>query len=912
MFKNKFAIIITVLILFSIGIGLHFIGGEKNNRNNDMTIMPEDAALVIETKNFTSLLNQFNTKNQFRYVFSGMIEWRKFFKQSMLVDTILKLNPDIADILDNQKVTMAARVGINNKLKFIYSVPLENSDQKQLFFDVIKKYRDDNKSITKHKYEEKIFYNFNQHNPARRLFSFAFINGMFIISKEKSMIEETFRQIANPSKHIYQTGFMKLSKTAGDNSDMNVYVNYAYFPNMFKSVLATHKSSFYDFFKRIADWTELDMRYKNKSLFMSGFTYIDKNKKRYLKVLNSQKSLPNGFLSALPGNTSAFVALNISNPSAWAKNYDTYLQEIAEYMPVKQHLDSINKRFLPHIKKLIFKNIKGSVCIAWLDKSNATKQLEPIGLIELGNPDNFANILSSNKTMIDEEEVEFDGNPVYSILEPKLLKHLFGNVFNELASNYGIIYKNNLILAKNIDALKFYMRKITTIGSMQDNSKFKHFSKSLSSESNIYAYMNFELSLPLILKNLNKRKARMYRRNIDKFNSVYALAIQYGVSEHGVYTNFCTQINAHASQNSQNMWEVELDTVCNMKPAIVRNHASGNKEVLIQDKSNKLSFISAKGKVRWSKQLDSKILGKIHQVDKYKNGKIQYLFNTRNALHLLDRNGDNVAGFPVKFSSQATNACAVFDYDHNLKYRILIAFANKKVRLFDIGGKMVDGWHFDKTEGVVRMPAQHFIDEGKDYIIFADYNNTYILNRKGETRVEPKAKFNKNANATFFFEKQTDSNKSRFVAMGQDSYIYFIYLDGKVKRMHLSDFSEHTKFIYEDINGDGKKQFIVTDKNILYVFNRDKSLRFKIEFKHSLQNSLNVYKFGKSLYIGVSSVKEHKIYLVNTEGKIIKGFPILGAGEFSITKLNKKDNSNKMDILTGNDDKYLFNYRLKI
>ncbi len=915
MFKNRITVILIVAVLFAIAIGLHFFGGEKRDKVNNITIVPEDVALVIETKNFASILDKFNSKNQFQNAFSNIREWSDFFEISEVVDTIIKKNSDLKDILDNNKITMAARVGINNTFEFICSVPVYDSDDEELILETISSYLGDNQTISKGVYDGKEVYNFNQTNPAKRLFSYAVVDGIFMISEKKSLIEEAIRQLVHPEQSIEHKGLQLLTKTANENSDFNVYVNYSYFPNVFKNFLYRRRSSFYDFFKRFADWTAMDMKYQNYTLFMSGFTHVDHSKKRYLKILKDQSSLPNTFLSSLPRNTAAFIAMNISNPEAWKKNYDIYLQDMGRYMSTKEYLDSISRRLLPDAKNLFYRNIKGAVCAAWIDKNTSDKDLEQIGIVELRHSDNFANILkSSRKNKSEDSEIDAGGSEVFKILEPKLFKYLFGDAFSGLKSNYGIIYNDRLIVAESVDALKLYLRKLKTLGALSMSKNFKVFSKPLSSESNIYAYLNLNLSTGILTKNLNKSKKSLYKRNIERFNSIYAVAIQYGVAQNGVYTNFCTKISSKFRKQNKNSWEVKLDAASNMKPAVVRNHATGNKEILIQNKRNKLSFISASGKVRWTKRLDGKILSPIYQVDKYKNNKIQYLFNTVHKIYLLDRNGDNVEGFPISLPSLATNACAVFDYDHSRTYRILVASADRQVRMYDIDGNSVAGWGFKHTNSIVKMPVQHFVDEDKDYIIFADYKHIYIVNRKGEIRItiDNNQLFNKKANAKFFFEKSHGTKGSRFVVMGENSQVYFIYLDGDINKMPLNKLSTHNQFIYADIYGNGKKQFVVTDKNVLYVFNRGGALRFKLNFKGDLKNSLHVYKFDKELYLGVSPEGENKIYLVTPQGKIVRGFPLAGSGEFSISKLDNKDKSSKMDIITGNAGKYLFNYKLVI
>ena len=51
--------------------------------------------------------------------------------------------------------------------------------------------------------------------------------------------------------------------------------------------------------------------------------------------------------------------------------------------------------------------------------------------------------------------------------------------------------------------------------------------------------------------------------------------------------------------------------------------------------------------------------GDVHQIDLYKNGKLQLLFNTQSKLHLIDRNGNNVEQFPIGLVAKATNGLFV-------------------------------------------------------------------------------------------------------------------------------------------------------------------------------------------------------------------------------------------------------------
>ena len=54
-----------------------------------------------------------------------------------------------------------------------------------------------------------------------------------------------------------------------------------------------------------------------------------------------------------------------------------------------------------------------------------------------------------------------------------------------------------------------------------------------------------------------------------------------------------------------------------MKPAIVVNHNTGERELFVQDEGNTIYLIN-----------DVEINSEVYQVDMFKNGKLQYLFST--------------------------------------------------------------------------------------------------------------------------------------------------------------------------------------------------------------------------------------------------------------------------------------------
>ena len=168
-----------------------------------------------------------------------------------------------------------------------------------------------------------------------------------------------------------------------------------------------------------------------------------------------------------------------------------------------------------------------------------------------------------------------------------------------------------------------------------------------------------------------------------------------------------------------------------LKPYVVKNHNSGDKEIISQDSLLNLCLIDLNGKLLWVKPIEGRIKSDIKQVDLFRNGKLQYAFITQNKLHIVDRNGDDVEGYPIKFEKEI-DFLSIFDYDKNKKYRFLIT-SGPNLILQDSKGNQLEPWIPLTMESKVDSKPEHYRIGTKDVILFTtDDNKVHLLNRRGE------------------------------------------------------------------------------------------------------------------------------------------------------------------------------------
>jgi hypothetical protein len=292
-------------------------------------------------------------------------------------------------------------------------------------------------------------------------------------------------------------------------------------------------------------------------------------------------------------------------------------------------------------------------------------------------------------------------------------------------------------------------------------------------------------------------------------------------------------------------------------------------------------------------------------IDYFRNGKYQLLFAGKNYLHLLDRNGNYVERYPVKLRSPATNTLALFDYDNNRDYRLLIAGEDKLIYSYDREGSIVKGWTPFRTNEKVTAPVNWFRVSGKDYLVVADETSLYFIDRQGKPKLTLKEPVTVAANSAI---RLVPGRDPCLVCSSPDGTVMNIFFDGSVKRFSFVKVSGDHSFDIFDVNGDGFGEYIFIDRGILYLYNHNRTEVFTRQFgSKDLGGPISFIFSADERKIGLFDIDRNLIYLIDGEGRTMAGFPLTGASMFSIGKLSDKSG---WHLIVGGTDRFLYNYKL--
>jgi hypothetical protein len=499
-----------------------------------------------------------------------------------------------------------------------------------------------------------------------------------------------------------------------------------------------------------------------------------------------------------------------------------------------------------------------------------------------------------------------DKDSVLEIYEMPVLylgKTLLGPLFSGSEERYCAFCNHYMIMANTVEMLAQIVDSVNAGQVLDHDISYHAISGNMETQSNLTFYHN-TAQFPGYFNSWFLPDSALIKdsSNVASPPSIQAIVYQLSRENGLIYNSLYIKHMPLLQASDMKVWQTRLQAPLAIKPQIIINHNTKTKEILVQDTLNNLYLLSNTGSILWKLPLKERILGDISQLDYFKNNKLQYFFSTANAIYLFDRRGKSVGKFPVQLASAATTAASVIDYEDNRNYRFILPCKDKSIRIFDRNGKLIANWksEFD-TE--VSQPIKYIRIGSKDYFVFGDMHELHILNRKGENVLKSKIQIPLSQNSIEFSEQ---SDAPQLVCTDTDGTVHFINFKGEREYKQFQHFSSNHYFDFEDVNGDGRKEFIFLDKKQLEVYSSDGSKLFSYSFNSDISKPLIIADFSSTDHkIGVVSTKDSKIYMFNQTGILQNGFPLEGRTAFSIA--NMKD-ANMYNLIVGGKENFLYNY----
>lgn len=807
----------------------------KESKEPNISVLehiPSNSIFLIETKNCSELVSQLTRQN---------LIWNSLLSnESMLVgqngirylDSLVNSKPEIADVIaDNSVYWSFVKQGNATEHLLLFKVKEKNNED--LFINFFKSTFTKDAEISS--FEAFYFTN----NKQKWLLSYK--DGIVYLSSDLGLLQNCL-ELKKEESMASNKPYLNLLKLNGEQKTQ-VYINHN-FTNLLSKNLFTQQSLF---------TAEVQLN----EITLTGFTNTDS-----LSLLNCLKNQNSESISGfehLPDNPVFMQGVTLSDVSLFYKNVNRELSK--ELVELNENAwDVLNDSALYNIKKESFDNIDHEILSANYVLNDIVNQVISLKIKDTEKSEAFLKLLSDS--ILNEGETK-----IYK-LNTKLAQ-VFSFSNQDLKFQYAYLYDNYLMLFSHKSLVSFFQQSYSSSQLLGKNKAFMTYANdNLVLDCNYLYYENSE--------SIKKYNLNSFINSEELWKSENATA-QLSLTVKNLKNSLQVRINAsHVQQqtndsnaNSNTLWTFTADSVVNGKANLFKNHLTQENELCFQDSAKQVYLINSTGNLIWKKKISETIQSDIYTVDVFKNGKFQLLFNTKNFLHLIDRNGNEVQGFPVKLPAKVTSNLTLLDYEGNKDYRLFIACADKRIYNFSLYGVKTEGFIPVKTDAIVTLPIKFVHVGASDYLVTADVEGKiYGFSRKGEGRID--------------FKNKAIENLSHLYVLAGNNLVNtkLIYVDDKNNLLNKISFSDNKEVVKigDDLNGfhtsfalvndDSQSDMMIYGNGALYGYDLFTSKLVEYFNELAVYDDAQVVETSEHNWLLGFDKAGQKIDVIHTNGKL--------------------------------------------
>jgi hypothetical protein len=885
----------------------------STKQNPAYKAVPLKSPLIIEIKDQQGFFEHIKGKNAAFSELGKIKEFENLFNNITKFRNFVNDHSGIESILNGKSIIISVNPTGKNQFTTLFLVQLNDKSEASSTPGIVTRELESAYTITSKNYENTTV--FTAKSPDLS-FSYACADDIFILSEDFLLIEASIRH-TNSQNLLGNNEFTEVYKTIEETSLANIFVNHRTVHQMLSRLVTPEIRKNIAQLVSYSDWSNVDLSINESQIELNGYSVTRDSSDNYLNIFKGQEAVAPTIDKAIPANASYFVLLNLKNTSSFLDHYETHIRANNNFYPREMSLIEFQKKTKLDPVKLI-KEMGGTQfagVYTKINKSNPTQNRFFVTEI-INDKDAKEKLIKAvaeyNNTGVSKAEIEYvidkkNKFDIYKLPVKNMAESLFGRIFSGIDGQYFVIYKKYLIWGDNLPGIKSYLQSLVEEQTMANDSVYKAYMSTGQSNPNLSIYAKVPKVFRLKEAMLRPEYSSMLSESEDIIRKFSTFSWQFSVSNRMIKNQIRLKYDPNVKEEPQAMWQLKLEAPLAKIPKIVLNQKDlANREIFVTDQENNIYLINKDGLVLWTMKIPGEIVSDVQQIDLYQNNRLQYVFNTKTQLYVIDRMGNKFGKFPITLKSMASNGVFLVDYGTNKEFRFFVAGEDKKIYAFDRWGKLVKNWYFDGSESLVKETGSRVVIEDTDYLVFRDSEKIYFLDRFGKNRQFSPVSFERSANPLYFIGE----NSPRFISTDPGGKIKMVDFAGQTEEINPGKFGASHRFVASDIDGNGSPEFIFADGKKLSCFASDGKKMFERTFSGEISETPAVNVAGAGLQkIVVVIGGENKVYLLDKNGAITSGFPLEANGKFILTKFN--DSNGWSNLIIGGEGNTLINYRIE-
>lgn len=802
--------------------------------------MPNDVVCFFDVED-THAFSDFLANDPAMQSLGELPLFGNLYKDLALYTAILNAHPDLkADLNANHLLAGSFATG-KDDVDYLFLLDLDAA--KRLKKGSLKPELDGKKpTISDHTFEKETIFELH-YAELDIAFSYAVVNGIFIYSTTPVLVENAILQLKKGDPVSEQGGYSQVHSAMPD-AKFSVYIHLPKTADYLSRFGSNESYGRIMQLGKFADWMGLTLAVKPGGIAL------------------------NGYCSVTEGNTllqysGAFSAdMHPAIPANAAVVYRVMTEQLTERMAAKMQDESVNRAFfdnwVPWMGDQLFVGISESLDPNYLRRSFV---IIPAKDAQLG--------VSKVNKISARDSMDYRGLPILQIAGGDVIATLSG--LQAPDSCYGTWLNNALVLSFDRQQLTQMIDAFGNNATLPLQADYAAFRAEVSASFNASVYVNLAACEQLIRGAVSDKHIDSLSQHFSLLRQFPRMEMQFTEFEKMYMVNGFISYATGAERPTGTLWSLQLDAPVESGPFTVLNEVTGQRNIVVQDTSHQMYMISANGDVVWKKQLTSPILSTIHEVDFYGNNKTQYLFNTAEAIHLVDVHGENVEGFPITLTTPMSNGVAVFMSARN-DYRFFVACKNNNVYGYYKDGKPIAGWNPLRNTGNIQLPMLSFTSTKGQVIGYANSTQIELRNASGASVLKLPVEHP----VTALLKAD-----SAIYAMDTVGNIYVI--DKLLQTKIFKAFKPNQFPSLIPVPVDSGMAMIMEDGGYIKLQSVDGKNRFIAEGDTSITATIAMHNNGEAFFGYVTD--QNKIVLLDSNGRLRKGFPLTGTSASIIDDL---------------------------
>ena len=876
---RKFLIFLIIAVLGGGGAYYYFFG--KSLNVNIWTFVPDTSIAVFQPNDLRTLFSDKEDRKILKNLHT-IPTVQSIVDEVSFLDSLAKTTDPSGKSLEGLNMLISVHRGSTSGLSLanLYLVEIEELGANDFFANMLSNFQ------MSGKFEKSVRnyqgYEINEYSDGKITLAYIFYKNFLILSFSPFLVDDAIRMMEKGRSNEFEN-YSKFDQVAGQSLTGvgRFYINNRQLARLGSRVIdndALNISSL----EWHSDMMHLDLAIDDDAIQFSGFSVIDTTETQYLGAYSEVRGYGFEMKNVVPERATMVLHISGDDMNEWLSGMKKYWaahnpSQLSKTGELENKYSFSRKRFfelIDHEIGLFLLSTKKSfsrekvLCV----KHNDEISMEAL-LIEL----------SKNAKGDKEEYLETVlGRKIRRLNVSDFPERMFGEIFSEFADGYFFVGRNYLFIGNTETALEQVLADIESDATWRRSVETNRLLETTNEDAVFSVFARGTGFWDIVRENLVSGWSGFFEDYELVMDQLEFSALHFVNVDGDFYTSLSIHHPGKLVETTQpreikvlSEYNVGKDLIT--KPFGVKNHNNRSLEMIVQDQSKNLNLISLDGKRKLKIQLKEKVVTPVLQVDYYKNGKLQYLFATPSRVHMIDRTGTYIPGYPVKLpSDQPIKHLSLIDYDGSKNYRILVATEKSFYYLLNKAGKRLKGWNPKKLTGSPAMAGQHIRVKKTDYMLFLQSNGiVHGLNRKGLGRQGFPLDLKGNISSPLFIRKGNTQSTTELVAVNDIGQLLEFDLNGKVIRRDQFPRSGQEE-VFQTVRAHNDEEFIVLRKGAkgMTFYRDDLDEMFGVPFASS-QFEVQYYSFAKNNEVIVLVDKTNNlVYLYSSLGIMLHREPI--------------------------------------